>query len=132
MNTSTKGNYAELLVATEATRKGYYVGMMPAGCPYDMVIDKGNGPQRVQVKYRKVRANGVCEVPIAASTYSGNYTTYNANNIDVIAVVEGDNNTIAWVPIKEVEGKTGFSIRVIPTRNNQSKGVIMFESYTSW
>lgn len=100
-----KGDIGEAAVVLEARKKGYYTGLMPQDCPYDMVIDRGNGPERVQVKYVTLRKNKFV-VQIVSNPAWKKFRTYTANTVDVFAVYLSNNQTVYWIPFSDVDGLT--------------------------
>ncbi len=130
MNTSSLGNYGELLVASEASRRGYFVGFMPQGCPYDLVIDRGSGPERIQVKCRNIGKDNLFTLNLTG--LKNNRTTYTRENVDIIAMVEPVSQKIAWVPVEECIGKVAFFLRVEPAKRKMSKPCVLFDKYSEW
>lgn len=128
-DTNKKGEVGELFVALEATQKGYYVARMPQDCPYDMVIDRGNGPERVQVKYCTEKDNSIY---LIIDSCKQRRRTYTINNIDAFAIyVPG--RGVHWLDAKEVCGKVRtVTMRTQPARNGQTKDVRMLENYSEW
>lgn len=97
--------------------------MMPvsATCPFDLGIIFEGKFYRVQVKYRST-TNGRVEVkPMRASH---RFKTELNTDFDILAVYNPDVNKVAYV----AEGEYGnvLSLRVIPSKNNQQKGIIQF------
>jgi len=131
MNSTQKGTYAELVVAMKAAEKGYFVGMMPQGCPYDMVVDTGSGPLRVQVKYSQAK-NDICKVKLNPTGQLRNNTIYSKDNVDIIALFEVNTNQIAWIKIEDFNEVDTASLRLTKPKNNQLKGVTMFTDFLDW
>lgn len=132
LNSSTKGNYGELLVATWATGQGYYVGFMPQQCPYDLVVDNGTGPKRIQVKSISKTKNGTVPFCLDVTHKKNNNTVYSHNNIDYIAIVEPNLKIIAWIPICFLDGKKNIQLRIDPPKNNQIKNVVWFTDFSNF
>jgi hypothetical protein len=102
--TNQKGEIGELFVTLEATKKGYHVARMPQDCPYDMVIDRGNGPERVQVKYCTLKENGTINLKLHSFGMSKRRRTYTVDNVDAFAIyVPG--REVFWLPASEVCGE---------------------------
>lgn len=131
LSSSAKGNYAELLVASVAASKGYHVGFMPQQCPYDLVIDRGNGPERVQVKYKSVKKSGVVNIQMDMSFSKNNNTVYSKENIDFYVIVESTNQQIAWIPIEFLETRNSLTLRVEQPKTN-NKNITMFSNFNKW
>lgn len=132
LNSSTKGNYGEMLVATWATGKGYYVGFMPQQCPYDLVIDKGVGPKRIQVKAISKTKNGIVPFCLDVTYKKNNNRIYSSDNIDYLAIVEPNLNIIAWIPSSFIDGKKHIQLRIDPSKNGQIKNILWFSNFSNF
>lgn len=106
-----KGDIAEARVLYEATVKGYYTASMCQDCPYDMVIDRGKGPIRVQVKYTAKNKRGYAVVKIVDSVRS-NKRPYTSDDIDVFVVYIPDTDKTLWIPFKDVDNVKEIWMRV--------------------
>jgi hypothetical protein len=139
-DTNKLGEIGEAAVTLAAVMKGYYVGRMPQDCPYDLVIDRGSGPKRVQVKYRRlltdVRKNGVT-VPGRAGSFQlnikhshhSNRREYKSTDFDAFVVYVPDNDTCYWIPSSVCdEGKATLTFRV-GTQGSKDR---CLDSYVEW
>ena len=119
--TNKKGEVGELEVQLAAVKKGYYVACMPQDCPYDMVIDRGSGPERVQVKY--------CTLIDSCKTRR---RTYTVDNVDAF-VIYVPGHGIFWLPAQEVCGQIKtISLRLLEASNKNVKNIRFASDYQLW
>lgn len=126
-DTIAKGGFAEALVAARALQKGYIPSKPMIDARYDLIIDNGEKPQRVQVKYCSCEhnnVNGSVSVDLRRNT-----RLYHENEIDALAVYLEPIKQICWLPVSLVNGKASINIRYVPSKNGQSKNCIMAEDY---
>jgi hypothetical protein len=131
-----KGDLAELLVAADLRRRGYLISL-PYGedSPYDLVFDRGHGPlERVQVKYSTSDGNVVFVRCQSHSLTNGKVRVskrYTAAVIDWIAVYDPISTKILYLPASELrEGRAVLNIRLVPSRNGQTRRTRWWEDYT--
>ncbi|MHB8896631.1 MAG: group I intron-associated PD-(D/E)XK endonuclease, partial [Candidatus Geothermincolia bacterium] len=105
--------------------------------PYDLIAVRDDGAfSRVQVKYRKLSAEGTVIVNFR-STYSDSngyhHKPVDRSQFDCYAVYCPDNRKIYYVLNSEIPGlNTGcFSLRVLPPKNNQRRKVLMASQFES-
>jgi len=106
MNTQTKGDWAELRVASAIRRQDYTI-LVPftESEQYDLGVDTGDEFIRVQVKYAKLQDDGTVKVSCLGtnSSKTGNNTTfYTEDQIDGIAAFCGDLDQCFWIPFSEM------------------------------
>jgi len=106
MDTQTKGDLAELRVASAIRRQGHTV-LVPftESEQYDLGADTGDRFIRVQVKYAKLQDDGTVKVSCLGtnSSKTGNNTTfYTEDQIDGIAAFCGDLEQSFWIPFKDM------------------------------
>jgi len=106
MNTQTKGDWAELRVASAIRRQDYTI-LVPftESGQYDLGVDTGDEFIRVQVKYAKLQDDGTVKVSCLGtnSSKTGNNTTfYTEDQIDGIAAFCGDLDQCFWIPFSEM------------------------------
>lgn len=101
MDSNIKGDIGEAAVILAATKKGYYVAKMPQHCPYDMVIDRGTGPERVQVKYCSLK-NGAFIFKLTGK-YQSSGRSYELGMLDAFVVYVPDNEQTYWIPFDRIE-----------------------------
>src|SRR3954451_15059078 len=118
-----KGNIAETAVAAHAVRAGIAVlRAVQEGLRYDLAFDVGDRILRVQCKWATVR-DGVIVVRLRTSrmTTAGRvYTTYRADEIDLVAAYCAALDRVYVVPAEEVARRTTAYLRLHPTKNRQA------------
>ena len=129
-----KGDTAELAVALDIRRRGYRVAF-PFGedCDYDLVVDRGDRLDRVQVKYTE--SDG-CAVQVRCRSHSltnGKVRVtkkYTAANIDWLAVFDATTGTSYYLPATLLgSGRAMLTLRLVPARNNQVAGTRNAEDF---
>jgi hypothetical protein len=106
MDTQTKGDWAELRVASAIRRLDYTV-LVPftESEQYDLGVDTGDRFIKVQVKYAKLQDDGTMKVSCLGtnSSKTGNNTTfYTEDQIDGIATFCGELEQCFWIPFDEM------------------------------
>jgi hypothetical protein len=133
--TKAKGDLAELKVATDLVSKGYRVAV-PFGedCDYDLIVDRGDNLERVQVKYSTAK-DGVIHVQCYSQSLTNGKVKrrkpYTPSIVDWIGVYEPGSDECYYVPAAEL-GETGrahISLRIAPTANCQESGVRYAATY---
>lgn len=122
-NPNHKGNAAELAIAAEAARLGLMVLMpMTEHERLDLVLGVAGKLLKVQCKWGSFDGARIL-VRLASSYHSptrGYVTrTYEASEIDAVAVYCEATAKCYLLPIETVAGKRGLHLRVAPARNNQ-------------
>jgi hypothetical protein len=122
-----KGDLAELMVAADLRRRGYKLAF-PYGedWDYDLIIERHGKLERIQVKYC---ASDGCVVPVKC--YSHSLTNgrvratkrYTADTVDWIAVWDATSGTTYYVSSSAFDGYSQLSLRLVPTRNNQTRRI---------
>lgn len=125
-----KGDIGEAFFVLRATQKGYWVGKMPQDCPYDFVLDRGNGLERIQVKYRSSAKNG--SVQLNTNNTSPQSSRSYKNLIDQFAVFNPETSEVYLVPADLVTKNSAAIFRVEPPKNNQFKGVTFLFEFKDW
>jgi Holliday junction resolvase-like predicted endonuclease len=133
--TKAKGDLAELMVASDLRRKGYRIAF-PYGedWDYDLIVDRGNRLERVQVKYAE--SDGAV-IPVRCRSHSltnGKVLRtkrYTAAMIDWIAVYDQTTERCCYVPAAELgeAGRSLIHLRLAPTANHQRLRVRFAEDY---
>lgn len=128
MDTNIKGTITELKCKTYFLELGYIVSTPDAPTRYDFILDTGNRLLKIQVK--TCRSN---DEKIYFSTCSNHFvkghitrTDYLNDNIDYFCT--WFDNKCYLVPVLEC-GKTEKSLRLIPTKNGQTKNICFAKDY---
>lgn len=123
MNTYEKGNVAEAAVLAAFVKRGWTV-LVPFGgaCRYDLVVDRGKGLERVQVKSVKTRA-GALQIP-TCSVQPDRKTSraYTEAEIDLLAAWWPEGGRLFLVPASELLTRQ-ISLRLTPAANGQEVGI---------
>lgn len=122
-NPNHKGNVAELAIAKEAADLGMTVlKPLTEHERYDLVLGIAGELLRVQCKWAGCNGD-IVYVRLKSSSHSPTrgyvITTYDASEIDAVAVYCGDLDRCFLLPIDLVAGRFAFSLRVSKPRNNQ-------------
>src|SRR4051795_3359845 len=118
-----KGDTAELAVALDLRRRGYRV-CFPYGedCDYDLVVDRGDSLDRVQVKYAESDGSAVhirCRSHSLTNGKVRETKRYTAEMIDWIATYDVTTSTCYYVPASVLgSGRSLLTLRLVPARNN--------------
>ena len=132
--TKTKGDLAELMVATDLVRKGYKIAI-PYGedWDYDLIVCRGGRLERVQVKYST--SDGIV---IHVRCFSQSLTNgkarvikrYTAAMIDWLAVYDPTSDACYYIPASELaDGRRMLHLRLKPTENHQAAGIRYADAY---
>jgi len=126
----TKGNRTEARVLA-ALLERYETILLPYGgnCRYDLAIDDGGNLLRVQCKTGQIRS-GCVIFPTCSSLQHrkpGTRSNYRGQ-ADFFGVWCPVTKTVYLVPVEDVGDRLG-SLRIEPTRNNQSTGIRWAKDY---
>lgn len=127
-----KGNIGLSVFRAAAQKKGYITSVADEGAIYDVIIDKHDGKlYRAQAKYTNMDETGIVAVRFSTTPTKGKKVVYDVNNIDALVIYEPTTEKILWIPSNYNDGKN-FSVRFVPPKNNQKKGIIMCERFEQW
>jgi hypothetical protein len=132
LSSSGKGAAAEAEIAAAATRLGLVVlRPLSDGGRYDLAIDTGQRLLRVQCKWAARQGEVILAHCRTSRHTPGGYrrTTYSADEIDAIALYSPDTDNCYLIPAHEVEDCATISLRLGPTRNNQTVKVRWAKDY---
>ena len=124
----TKGDTAEMMVAADLVRRGYRIAF-PFGedADYDLIVERDERLERVQVKYTESR-DGV--VAVRCRSYSltngrvRQVKRYTARTIEWLAAYDRVTNCCYYVPATELgEGRSLMHLRLGPALNGQRQGI---------
>lgn len=132
MNSKSKGDIAEAVFIAECLKKGYQVST-PFGdnAPYDCIVDTGSGLYKVQVKGRTpIRSGSILQMPVQTINNNISKEVYSyCDFVDWIVIVNLDDYKTYKVETAEIQANSAISLRLLPTKNNQEKGVVLAEDY---
>jgi prevent-host-death family protein len=122
-----KGDIAEAEIAAAAIRAGCVVSRpLTDHPPYDLVIEAGTQPLRVQCKWASL-SDGVIQVRLRRCSHSPTRgyirSSYRPDEIDAIGAYCDAVDRCFLIPAGVVEGQDWLSLRVEPTRNGQRAAI---------
>jgi hypothetical protein len=136
LNRKAKGDLAELKVAADLRSLGYRIAF-PYGedWDYDLILCRHDGRlERVQVKHAQSNGCVLIAWTSSHSLTSGKVKAtkrYTAAMIDWLAVWDCELDRCFYIPAAELgNGMNSLTLRLAPSRNNQSSGVRLAEAYT--
>lgn len=132
-----RGDQAELFVAMEAFRRGHKVSF-PYGqdTSYDLIVDREGSLERVQVKC--VASDGeVVKIPCRSITTENGKTkrvNYTPENIDWLVAYDEFDSSCYFIPsdVLGPNGKDYISLRIVPPKNKQQKGINWAKDFKEW
>jgi hypothetical protein len=92
------------------------------GYPYDLIWDDGTTLLRVQCKTGRIR-NGVVVFNGYSVRWDGKAAAGYIDKADVFLVYCPENDRVYRVPVVEAGKGRAVSLRIDPTRNQQSRGI---------
>jgi PD-(D/E)XK endonuclease len=122
LTSNQKGAVAEAEVAAAAIRLGMDVYRpIVEGGRYDLILGVGNELLRTQVKWANRDGDVVIVRGQTCRHTPRGYvrTRYSEKEIDGIAAWCPDTDDCYFIPVTEIAGRAGFSLRLGPARNNQ-------------
>ena len=127
-----KGAIAEAEITAAAIRLGWAV-LRPLNehVRYDIAIDKGSGPIRIQCKWAPRKGDViVVRAQTSRLTPTGYVrTTYSADEIDGLGLFCPEVDRCYLVPATDLEGRGTLHLRLEPARNGQRGAVTMAAQY---
>jgi hypothetical protein len=121
MDTIRRGNAAEAAVLNAFIRADLHVFVpFGDGCPYDLVVECGTELVRVQVKCGRIR-NECIEFNSSSTDHGRGQLSYEGR-ADVFGVHAHQLDRVYIVPVEGCARLRGY-LRLVPTRNNQQRGV---------
>ncbi len=128
-----KGAIAEAAITAAAVEHGFVVlRPLVEGRRYDLVIDTGPNLVRVQCKWAQ-RKGGVILVNLSTCRHTPSgyvRSTYGPDEIDGVGVYCHELKRCYFLPIAEVAGRRGFSLRLEPAANNQESAINYAADYS--
>jgi len=124
-NGKSKGIVGEIAALLELTKKRYIISL-PYGdnASYDLIIDKNDGKlYRAQVKYTTPDEDGNIRIRCGSSHGEWRHR-YTSDDIDLIIGYDPLSEKLYYIESSFLgTGRTSFSLRVNPTKDNQQKGI---------
>lgn len=130
LNSHFIGEITEQQVALEFLKLGYLVSKpLVTSSRYDFVVDINNKLYKIQVKTGTLKEDSYIEFSTSTShtnTKGTKNLTYSEDEVDFFATIY--NNECYLIPI-QVCGKRAQRLRIIPTKNGQTKGITFAKDY---
>ena len=124
------GEITEQQVALEFLKLGYLVSKpLVQSSRYDFIVDINHKLYKIQVKTGTFKENAYIEFATSTSHTNTKGTlniSYSQEDVDFFATIY--NNECYLIPFDKC-GKRSQRIRLVPTKNGQTKGVIMAKDY---
>lgn len=124
------GEITEQQVALEFLKKGYLVSKpLVQSSRYDFIVDINHRLYKVQVKTGTVKEDAYIEFATSTSHTNTQGTinlSYSQEDVNFFATMY--QNECYLIPF-ELCGKRIQRLRLIPTKNNQTKGILFAEEY---
>lgn len=131
--TCRKGDYGQMMIIAEAAKRGYGV-LVPLSnnIPYDMVVDRHGKLERVQCKYTESQGDLIKVRARSCSEWV--HYKYKPTDIDWLITYDKTTDACYFVPSLMLgpDGRSGFNLRLKPTKNNQAKNVLWAKNFTKW
>jgi hypothetical protein len=132
----TKGDLAELKVATDLVERGYRIAI-PFGedNDFDLILIRNDRIERIQVKYTRSDGEVICVRCRSHSLTNGKVRQvkrYTAATIDWLAVYDVTSDCTYYVPACELgNGRNTLHLRLTATKNSQRAGIHWADDYRS-
>lgn len=124
------GEITEQQVALAFLKQGILVSKpLVQSSRYDFIVDINNKLYKIQVKTGTYKENSYLEFATSTSHTNTQGTlniSYTANDVDFFATIY--ENQCYLIPF-ELCGKRAQRIRFIPTKNNQTKGILFAKDF---
>jgi hypothetical protein len=128
MQTRDKGNLSEARILAAFVSAGYYVSIpFGSGHKYDFVADDSTRLFRVQCKTGRIK-NGALIFNAYSQSGNGSVKADYRGLADLFAVLNPNDGMVYLIPVDDV-GMTEVTLRLVPTANNQTRGVRWAEYY---
>jgi len=131
ITSNTKGQ----LAVSKAEMRAFELGYLPSrplyDARYDLIIDKSEKLERIQVKYangKQKKTPGVVIVKLEYEDRHKKCRTYQASEVDGLVVYIAKINKLCYFPHKIFLGKRKLSVRLEKPKNNYKK-VIYAKNY---
>lgn len=135
LNSNIKGAVAEQAIVLAATRLGLRVWRpVSEHGRTDLALEIGGELLRVQVKWRRLSANGdviIVLLRTSRCTPRGHVRrTYSEGEVDLFAVYCGDLDRSFLLPAAQFATRQHLSLRLTPSRNGQQSCINLADEFT--
>jgi hypothetical protein len=132
-HTKNKGDLGVFAAKLDLTEKGFRLLLpLTEHEAFDLVAYRGDKFYRVQVKYRAA-VNGVITVPFSSSwadRHGVHCVKMDKGSVDVVCAYCPDTRRCYYIDPRRHGGTV--KLRLLPTRNNQTKGVLRADDFTEF
>ena len=127
--TKEKGDLGVSMVMADVLRRGHKVAV-PVGedWRYDLIVLRGLKLERIQCKYAE--SDGQVVLVRCRSCNNWSVIKYKQTDLDWIATYDKTTDKVYYVPSKMLgSGRAMISLRLTPSKNGQSKRVILAQDF---
>lgn len=124
------------LAVSKAELRAFELGFVPSrplfDTKYDLIIDRNNTLQRIQVKYangKSTNSDGSIIVKLEYVGRQNDIHTYQNTEVDALVVYIPIIDKLCFLPKRLFVGKRKLSIRIKDPKNNQNKRIIAAKDY---
>jgi hypothetical protein len=132
ITTNRKGQ----LAVSKAELRAFELGFTPSrpffDSRYDMIIDDGISLKRIQIKYADgvmSHTSGSVRVKLEYKDRTNHVYTYQKGEIDGLIVYIPKIDKLCFFPPVVYVGKRALCVRIAPSKNKQTKGIIAAKNY---
>mgnify|MGYP001558992536 CR=1 FL=1 len=115
-----------------ALELGYVVSKPIFDARYDLILDDLKSLKRIQVKYadgKMSNSEGAVRVKLEYQDRTRHTYTYKKTEIDGLVVYIPKINKLCFFPPSVFADKRSLCVRIEPSKNNQSKGILTASDY---
>lgn len=121
----------------EAAKRGYGVSIpITEGLSYDIVVDRGNGLERVQVKTVNSDGKVVLVNQYSMSKHEGGkkkLVKYTPEDFEWLVTYDITTDRCFFIPSTQMTGGGGaLYLRLVPPENNRVKGIRWAKDFENW
>ena len=130
--THQKGEIAHLKVLLRAIEKGIVLSKPMVESRYDFILDDGQKLERVQVKYASGKAtHSQGSIRVNLKSWKGRKMSrrYCPEEVDALLVYIPQIDKVLRFEVNVFCGRGNFMVRIEPSKNHQSKGIMHAENY---
>lgn len=131
-HTKTKGDYGVLKAKLSLFENGFLIcNPETEHAPFDLVAYKNGKFIRVQVKYITAKDGKIFFTPRTSySDSKGSYSNvYNKADIDYFIIYCPSTDKCYYIRAIDAFCETSFTLRLVPPKNNQTKGINYAKDY---
>jgi hypothetical protein len=130
--TNVKGQLAVSKAELRAFELGYIPSRPLFDSRYDLIIDDSKKLKRIQIKYadgKLSNTDGSVRVKLEYNDRTKHRYTYQEGETDGLIVYIPKIDKLCFFPPEIYIGKRDLCVRITPTKNRQSKKILLAEKY---